>query len=133
MMPFLDAIAAAGMEFFTRLGHALDEKRTGFSDYEAGDFLAAGGRMESDGPDAAACTCPPWGNPSWPHRYGCPADPRLSDPAVLLRRAADHLDSSACALDALVPDTGHRLVADPLIAGLRDLAAHFDADEQPAT
>lgn len=19
------------------------------------------------------CTCPPWGNPNWPHRHGCPA------------------------------------------------------------
>lgn len=19
------------------------------------------------------CTCPTWGNPSWPHRHGCPA------------------------------------------------------------
>lgn len=21
---------------------------------------------------AYSCTCPSWGNPSWPHRHGCP-------------------------------------------------------------
>jgi hypothetical protein len=25
-----------------------------------------------------ACTCPSWGNPNWPHRHGCPADPHKS-------------------------------------------------------
>lgn len=24
------------------------------------------------------CTCPSWGNPNWPHRHGCPADPHKS-------------------------------------------------------
>jgi hypothetical protein len=28
-----------------------------------------------------ACTCPSWGNPNWPHRHGCPADPRKSSPS----------------------------------------------------
>jgi len=22
------------------------------------------------------CTCPTWGNPSWPHRHGCPVGER---------------------------------------------------------
>lgn len=26
------------------------------------------------------CTCPKWGNPNWPHRFGCPAD--TDSPAV---------------------------------------------------
>ena len=111
MIPFLDAIAAAGMEFFTRLGRAVDEKRTGFSDYEAGDFLAAGGRMECDGPDAAA----PGG-----------ADLRLDDdPAELLREAADYVAAVAPVCDATY--------VRQLAAGLRDLAAQFDADEHPTT
>lgn len=153
MRAILAQIEAEALKFLDRLGRALDEKRSGFSDYEAGDFLAAGGRMECDGPDAAACTCPAWGNPSWPHRYGCPADPfsaardaaeprsapvepaprapgadpRLTDPAVLLREAADYIEFVSQAL------RWRPRAARSLIAGLRDLAAQFDADEHSTT
>lgn len=52
-MRLLAEIEAEFWKFIDRLGQALDEKRTGFSEYEAGDFLTAQGRMECDGPDAA--------------------------------------------------------------------------------
>lgn len=52
-MRLLAEIEAEFWKFIDRVGQALDEKRTGFSEYEAGDFLTAQGRMECDGPDAA--------------------------------------------------------------------------------
>jgi hypothetical protein len=50
-MAVLCRVETAARRLTDSIARAITERRTGFSDYEAGDFLA--GRMECDGPDAA--------------------------------------------------------------------------------
>ena len=62
------------------------------------------------------CTCPSWGNPSWPHRHGCPADDR--PPVVVTQEAL--IDQ---------PDILNRIQAERL-RGFLDLAAEKEAEKR---
>lgn len=119
MIAALESLCTLAGDALGAAGAALRTRREGFADYEAGDFLLAGGRMESDGPDQT--------------------DPI---PTSEVRSAFDELPDSrllniAATVIAgwkpiLLKTTGDLTDVDVLVDALRDRAAQFAAVELDA-